>query len=687
MANPDNNVILPDVAPADYTDTIYDGNLPAALGTIAKKFATQDPGELKSMCKAFYTFLKDPHPDLNQLNHDTRLYTAFVPLPASMSCRLCYGFNIGANPIGRTSPLNNQLLALYHEGSKALGPPLSLMFGTGSISRVPRLCPSGTRVRTALTAATVPITFPLFRSSAIANESAELMMIAPVPAHLFFDAFEKDLQAPEIYERLLRCDEVNEEHTQHALGVIRAVMLKTNQDQKEVHLHMNDLIASSGSPPLRQWARQRSLIMFPEISALPPLPPPPFPAAAPQRPPETEVQVIKTMPAAKEKMSKRERTKIFTMLGYSDKVIPNLTEADLPPHMLAVEEESTKHMKESVIKERLAKNIRYEDCPIPAHPGILDTLRKRDFGGMDSFAHPSYAQACTKLTPFLCVDMTETQMAKIQEMEEAFTNASVTTPADYIAMKSTKATVPRDYMDFVHLLCTFANLIYAWFTSASPLFVQLKSLIEAIKAYHRTARSFFTTETKATILWLTFLQTRLFADGEGEAFSPFTRMIDNLRAKDAIITYAEVPKDLITNSSRTPAPSTPQYKSGDKRPADDAKFSTPNQPPKKPNRNTWHPRLKEAFAPGIALLRKKGVAAKQMSLKQICGFCGVNSMQFAGAPKTCTNNKVLGQCYNGEACLFKHTMATDDEVEKILGALGKFKETPEAFQEYLQTNK
>ena len=98
MANPYNNIIVPDVAPAEYTDTIYDGNLPAALGTIAKKFATTDPGDLKSMCKAFYTFLKEPEPDLHQLNHDARLYTAFVPLPASLSCRLCYGFNTSESP-------------------------------------------------------------------------------------------------------------------------------------------------------------------------------------------------------------------------------------------------------------------------------------------------------------------------------------------------------------------------------------------------------------------------------------------------------------------------------------------------------------------------------------------------------------------------------------------------------------
>ena len=49
----------------DYTNTYFDGNLPGAIGTIAKTFGDKDTGTLKELCVNFYNFLKEPSPNLH----------------------------------------------------------------------------------------------------------------------------------------------------------------------------------------------------------------------------------------------------------------------------------------------------------------------------------------------------------------------------------------------------------------------------------------------------------------------------------------------------------------------------------------------------------------------------------------------------------------------------------------------
>ena len=111
-----------DMAGAGYVN-VYDDTPPAAKGMIAKAFGEKEPGELKKLCKSFFTFLHQGQPNLLQLSNDLSLYTALVPLPGSYKCRLVYGFGLGTSPLGCTSPIDNQILALYQEGDKEIGPP------------------------------------------------------------------------------------------------------------------------------------------------------------------------------------------------------------------------------------------------------------------------------------------------------------------------------------------------------------------------------------------------------------------------------------------------------------------------------------------------------------------------------------------------------------------------------------
>ena len=118
----------------NYTNAYFDGHLPGAIGTIAKTFRDKEPGPLKELCTNFYNFLKEPSPNLHQLSNDNNFYTALILLTLSLQCRLLYGFGIGSSPIGCTSNMDGQLLALYQEGNRELGPPLPIMFPPAMIN-------------------------------------------------------------------------------------------------------------------------------------------------------------------------------------------------------------------------------------------------------------------------------------------------------------------------------------------------------------------------------------------------------------------------------------------------------------------------------------------------------------------------------------------------------------------------
>ena len=682
----------------DTYNKVYGDMLPAPKGTMAKRFAKAGPSQLRALTKAFYDFLNEATPNLNILNTDNNLYAALVALPQSAQMRLVYGFGLGTSPIGKSSTLDGCILVLTKEADATLGPPLPMILPADAMIFIDRPCPSGQRVQQKITEDDGYLTYPLVKATSTLNkitEKEKCMKLAPVPAHLFFDAFDKDISAGEAYERLLHCADSQEEYMQHALAVTRASLLTASK--KGTHLPISCLINSGDSRDLRQWATMKCKTFIPPedtqqpppLIPVPPMPPQP-PVTAPIRPAALDETSSITMHVPqKDKISRREQIRLFTMLGYEAKDITNLKEEDLPAHIREVEEETTKHMKEIVIKERIASHTKYSDCPVPIHPTILETIRKRDFGASDGFARPSYAQACTKLSPFLCIDFTETQMAHIQEVTDAFQHASVTTPADYIAMKSSKAIVPEDFGDFIAMLCTFANLIYAWFTGGSSLFGQIEALINAIKAFQRTSRAYFTLEVKATILWLTFLQARLFAEGKGEIFTPFTRMVDNLTAKDTRIQYAELPADLITNSRLAYGKGTPstEYGSGKRKVNETGWKQTDQQNDeynngterqnRKPNPNCWHPKLKAVLEEPLTTLKKKGQQQRDITIKRIAEYCGASLNQLNPNRRTCGSNRVLGYCFGGTRCHRTHALPSDEEATKIIALIKKFTESPE----------
>ena len=172
-------------------------------------------------------------------------------------------------------------------------------------------------------------------------------------------------------------------------------------------------------------------------------------------------------------------------------------------------------------------------------------------------------------------------------------------------------------------------------------------------------------------------------------------MIDNLVAKDTRIHYAEVPQDLINNSTTAHGKETSDtggtsnnVRGSNKRKVDDAGLQHNDRNPRQEpadNPNNWNPTLKKTLGPIIEKITKQGVDKKQITITQVCKFCGINTSIFAGQERACISNKVLGTCYYGSRCRNTHKMASEEEARKILTILEKLTKNPDNFKDSIKS--
>ena len=110
----------------EYVNSIWDGQLPAATGNLAKEVNKIPIKDQKELTTSVQTFLLDPESNLTQLNSENRPYTALINVPHSNIIRVIYGLGYGASGIGETSPIDNKILAMSGEGDATLGVPPTL---------------------------------------------------------------------------------------------------------------------------------------------------------------------------------------------------------------------------------------------------------------------------------------------------------------------------------------------------------------------------------------------------------------------------------------------------------------------------------------------------------------------------------------------------------------------------------
>eukprot|EP00957_Ditylum_brightwellii_P074457 5657414-Ditylum_brightwellii.AAC.1 len=122
-----------------------------------------------------------------------------------------------------------------------------------------------------------------------------------------------------------------------------------------------------------------------------------------------------------------------------------------------------------------------------------------------------------------------------------------TTTADLKTVNLKKASIPQEEMEYVFTLKKYTNLTFAFFGPLCPLFLDLKQVIKAMLALKKNALKALKPVTKASIYWTIFLQSKHFFSGETTKLAEFKVMLDNLTAKQANISHAELTDALVSS--------------------------------------------------------------------------------------------------------------------------------------------
>ena len=118
---------------------------------------------------------------------------------------------------------------------------------------------------------------------------------------------------------------------------------------------------------------------------------------------------------------------------------------------------NTKH--HIIIKQ--PQKIVYEDAEIPVLVHILEMIRKRKWLSDDSQA--SYLTATKGLSILTVEHITEDLVSEMNEHVEILAKDTKVTAKELSIEKMTKVVVPDNNFEFVEIIKTFVNLIFALF--------------------------------------------------------------------------------------------------------------------------------------------------------------------------------------------------------------------------------
>jgi hypothetical protein len=165
--------------------------------------------------------------------------------------------------------------------------------------------------------------------------------------------------------------------------------------------------------------------------------------------------------------------------------------------------------------------------------------------GGSNINRPALLNATSGLTPFAVLDLTEDEVAAINDKDDALQAASHVTWEQMKAVKRKNvASIPETSEKFLCLLWRFGNWLYVGWSEQCPLYRCTSQIIKDLLAYSPAARDKLSMSTKASILWVLHKQCRQFAVGEMGIIAEFAEMQCTLAAKNASYNHAETPSEL-----------------------------------------------------------------------------------------------------------------------------------------------
>jgi hypothetical protein len=672
---------------------IYSGTLPGPVGNIATVIHSVPIDQQKQQFLDFYTFLSDDTSVLLQLNADKAYRVCLVGLPASSKVRIVHCMGLGSSAIGMTSPVDNNLLLLTGDGGIDIGTPIPLMLDTTVRSKQETFSMTEAQFFTQLESQGANYTWPLRRRSEAANSNTTttIMQVAPIPAFLVMDGFTQDLDAADVYERILSLDDHEGEAFTHTKNFLLACLTSHNQGDNSPSIPQ-DILLTPPPAAARQWAISTFRRTFPTLQT-----PVDAPPGGGQNNANMDIAALlaQLLPQAlgnnrqaiqEEKkdddnaphlmgMSKREMESTLQMCGLNATANPTL----LPEwFQQCAEKGMTESYKLVIIRGQIMSNFKFEDAEVPLTTALLKVAAKRNWTGKEAnINRPSLTNATEGLSLFLLLDLNEDEVAALNDDEAAVDLASVVRPDDIKALKQKFiAKVPTDQEKFMLLLERYANLLFALFTDECPFYKCVLRVIRSLKEYSRNARARLSLTTKASILWVIHKQSRRFAIGEVTVLEEFSHMHSQLQAKVSAYSHAETPKELIDNS-KTEKPE--KRKLEDKvpqPPPGDNKRAKPRVPPSGGNNsNRWHQRLREVLG---TPLRTAGYPTFLAVMK----YCNANPEEvYSRWSNKCAPNAFFGRCTLGMACRKDHSFPSETEVDKIIEITKKLQENPSGIKQ------
>ena len=659
---------------APHVPVMFTANaLPGPMGNVPTQIAQNDIATLKQHAIDLFNFLEDPNAQLTQLNVDNTPRLAIINIPESSKVKVVYCFGIGASPIGVSSNIDGKFVSLTGDGGNDVGSPQPLVLPASIRTRQNVSTMTHDHFCQTITAKGANYTWPL-KSRDINNQSS-IMQIAPIPAHLIFDGFQTDLDAAEVYERVLTVteDDASRPMYTHLREFLRASLGRHNTNDNKPYLPTH-IIMSAPSMQARQWANTKFASCFPTLQ--------------PQRdtPPGQQIdfaamfaQYHAQANANRNNGGHAEEKKEDNPLGVVNEELLDLltmcgqprtgTHTDLPQWFQLCAKKGKESFKLTIIKRQITNEFFYDDAKVPLTAPLVKMALKHNWSGKEgNFSRPSLANAAEGLSPFAVLELTEDEVANINAKYDALDTASSVTVTDIAAAKhSLKAYVPETSEGFITLLKRFANLLFALFTGDCPLFNCVANIIDCIRDFSDAAKKAMSKASKASILWIIFLQSRQFSIGEFDILAEFTAMQAALRAKQPIIRHAEVPDELWMDKKRKGEDLLATGKDDKKaKPTPDGSGNGGK------NANNWHPTLKAKLGPALA-------AAGNPTLSQVLKYCDKADGRdiFPNSTRICIPNSFLGTCGYKSNCSKKHVLPSNTEVEEILKMTSKFIQNPE----------
>ena len=337
--------------------------------------------------------------------------------------------------MGETSSVDEQFLFLHGDGGNDLGTPDALVLPSSIRTKSDIIAMTPQQFSTKITQQGENFAWPLLpRANTDAAHTKSLMKIVPCPPFLAYDAFDVQLDAAELYERVLAADTTDSAMYAHLKHFLLSCLSSHNINDKKPFVD-HTLLMAPPSADARRWGLKKFKTCFPNLA-------PAQQQAAAQAPdyaailaqllpvhvtllqqPQTTERAEATKEEGTLKLSQQELETTLIMCGKD----PTASIAVLPGWFGQCGEKGcSEKYKLTIIRKWIMANFRYEDAEVPLSAPLLKIINQRDWLEKDgNVRRPSIINAVDGISPFLLTDFYEDEVARINDEEDTFDRATL----------------------------------------------------------------------------------------------------------------------------------------------------------------------------------------------------------------------------------------------------------------------